>query len=87
MLGAAAAFGEYPLERPLLALMLANPVDVARVLVLTQLDVSALMGYTGAIFEHTFGTTIGVVVAAAALFIWWTVPLGFAGRRFLRRDF
>jgi len=35
-------FGEYPLERPLLAMMLLNPVDLARVLMLLQLDVSAL---------------------------------------------
>lgn len=87
VLAAAAAFGNYPLERPLLALMLANPVDVARVLVLTRLDVSALMGYTGALFEHTFGTSVGMVVATAALLAWWAVPLGLAGRRFLRRDF
>jgi Cu-processing system permease protein len=87
VLGAAAAFGNYPLERPLLALMLANPVDVARVLVLTQLDVSALMGYTGALFEHTFGTILGTAVAAAALLTWCVIPLALAGRRFLRRDF
>ena len=87
VLGAAAAFGNYPLERPLLGLMLANPVDVARVLVLTQLDVSALMGYTGALFEHTFGTVIGTVVAAAALVAWCAIPLGLAERRFLHRDF
>ena len=87
VLGAAAAFGDYPLERPLLALMLANPVDVARVLVLTQLDVSALMGYTGALFEHTFGTALGTSIAAAALVAWIVVPLGMAERRFRRRDF
>lgn len=87
VLAAAAAFGAYPLERPLLALMLANPVDVARVLVITQLDVSALMGYTGALFQHTFGTAVGTGVAAAALLTWCAVPLGLAGRRFLRRDF
>lgn len=87
VLGAAAAFGNYPLERPLLGLMLANPVDVARVLVLTQLDVSALMGYTGALFERTFGTALGTGIAAAALLTWCVIPLGLAGRRFLRRDF
>jgi len=87
VLGAAAAFGNYPLEKPLLGLMLANPVDVARVLVLTQLDVSALMGYTGALFQHTFGTLAGTSVAIAALVAWCAVPLGLAGQRFLRRDF
>lgn len=87
VLGAAAAFGDYPLERPLLALMLANPVDVARVLVLTQLDVSALMGYTGALFQRTFGTAAGTGVAAAALLTWCAIPLILAGRLFRRRDF
>lgn len=87
VLAASAAFGNYPLERPLLALMLANPVDVARVLVLTQLDVSALMGYTGALFQRTFGTIVGTGVAITALVAWCAIPLGFAGQRFLRRDF
>ncbi|MHB1311632.1 MAG: ABC transporter permease subunit [Gemmatimonadaceae bacterium] len=87
VLGAAAAFGNYPLERPLLALMMANPVDLARVLVLTQLDVSALMGYTGALFEHTFGTALGTAVSVAALMVWCAVPLGLAERRFRNRDF
>ncbi|MDQ8154075.1 MAG: ABC transporter permease subunit [Gemmatimonadota bacterium] len=87
VLGAAAAFGNYPLERPLLGLMLANPVDVARVLVLTQLDVSALMGYTGALFEHTFGTALGTSIAAVALLAWCAVPLLLADRRFRTRDF
>ncbi len=87
VLAAAAAFGDYPLERPLLALMMANPVDLARVLVLTQLDVSALMGYTGALFERTFGTALGTSVAVAALVVWCVVPLGMAERRFRNRDF
>jgi Cu-processing system permease protein len=87
VLGAAAAFGDYPLERPLLALMLANPVDVARVLVLTQLDVSALMGYTGALFQRTFGTALGTGVAATALVSWCAIPLFLAERLFRRRDF
>jgi Cu-processing system permease protein len=39
-----AASSDYPLERPMLALTLANPIDLARVTLLLQLDVSALMG-------------------------------------------
>ncbi len=87
VLGASAAFSEYSLERPLLALMAGNPVDLARVLVLTQLDVSALMGYTGALFERTFGTGIGTTVAVATLLAWCAAPLALAARRFQRRDF
>lgn len=79
--------GDWPLERPLLGLMLGNPVDVARVLVLTSLDASALLGYTGALFRRAFGGAIGPAVALTALTLWCTIPMYFARRRFVRRDF
>jgi Cu-processing system permease protein len=78
--------GDYPLERPLLVLMLGNPVDLARVLVLTSLDATALLGYTGALFRKLFGTALGPAVAAMALALWTVVPVLVARRRFLRRD-
>lgn len=81
------AMGDWPLERPLLALMLLNPVDVARVLVLTALDASALLGYTGALFRRVFGSALGPAVAVAALSAWAAIPVLVARRRFLRRDF
>lgn len=81
------ALGDWPLERPLLALMLLNPVDVARVLVLTSLDASALLGYTGALFRRVFGSALGPAIAITALSVWAMLPVFFARRRFLRRDF
>jgi len=54
VLVAVALFSDYPIERPLLALTFANPVDLARVLLLLKLDVAALMGYTGAVFQRVF---------------------------------
>ena len=87
MLAFAASFGEWPLERLLLGLMMLNPVDLARGLVLTQLDVSALMGYTGALFERTFGSLLGTITAVTALVIWVAAPFAIAARRFSRRDF
>lgn len=82
-----AAFGSWPLEKPMLLLMVGNPVDVARVLVLIALDASALLGYTGALFRRAFGTAAGPIVALAALTVWCAIPVLFARRRFLRRDF
>jgi Cu-processing system permease protein len=79
--------GDYPLERPLLALMLANPVDLARVLLLMQFDASALMGYTGAVFQKFFGGTGGIAAAAAALALWVGTPLLLGARAFGKRDF
>jgi Cu-processing system permease protein len=78
---------DYPLERPLLALTLANPVDLGRVVLLLRLDFGALMGYTGAVFERFFGSAAGSFLALAALGAWIALPLGLAARRFRARDF
>ena len=80
-------FADYPLERPALAAMIANPIDLARVLMLLRLDVSALMGYTGAVFERFFGSAGGAVLASLALVMWTGVPLLLGARRFQRKDF
>jgi Cu-processing system permease protein len=80
-------FADYPLERPALALMIANPIDLARVLILMRLDVSALMGYTGAVFEKFFGSAGGTALALLALVVWTGVPLLLGARRFQRKDF
>jgi len=80
-------FADYPLERPALAAMIANPIDLARVLILMRLDVSALMGYTGAVFKNFFGGTGGLTVAALALALWVAVPAWLGVRAFQRKDF
>lgn len=77
----------WPLERPLLALMLLNPVDLGRVLVLLQLDAAALMGHTGAVFARALGGPAGPVVAVAALAAWTLLPYMGARSWFRRRDF
>ncbi len=87
ILAAVSAFGDWPLERPLLVAMLGNPVDLARVLVLTALDANALLGYTGALFRRVFGTGLGPAIAMAGLVAWAAGPVWVARRRFLGRDF
>jgi Cu-processing system permease protein len=87
VLAAVSLLGDWPLERALLAFMLGNPVDLARVLVLTSLDATALLGYTGALFRQLFGSPLGPVIALVALLAWTITPLLLARRRFLRRDF
>ena len=80
-------FRDYPLERPLIGAMLANPVDLSRVLLLLQFDLGALAGYTGAVFERFFGAFQGSLWAIAALTIWITVPVATGLRQFSRKDF
>jgi Cu-processing system permease protein len=79
--------GDHPIERPLLAMLLANPVDLARVLLLMRFDVSALMGYTGAVFSGFFGGTAGPAVSALMLLLWIVVPAWLGLRAFRRKDF
>jgi len=80
-------FGDYPLETPMLLLTLLNPIDLGRVLMLLRLDIAALMGYTGAVFERFFGGPLGMVAAVAALLGWVALPLVLGLRRFRTRDF
>lgn len=87
VLAAVSIFADYPIERPLLGLMLANPVDLGRVLLLLKLDVAALMGYTGAVFERFFGTAGGALLASAMLLVWIAAPLAAAAQAFRRKDF
>ena len=80
-------FSAYPLERPMLAAMILNPVDLARLLSLTALDASMLLGYTGAVFRDFFGSSSGLVAAMAGLGLWVAVPYRLALHRFSRMDF
>lgn len=82
-----AIFADYPIERPLLALSFANPIDLGRMLMLLRLDVAALMGYTGAVFQRFFAGTSGVALASAALAGWIIVPVALSARLFRRKDF
>ena len=81
------ALRDYPLEKPLLALTLANPVDLGRILMLLTFDAAALMGYTGAVFTRFFGTPLGIATAAVALLAWTVVPMLLGLRGFRRKDF
>jgi Cu-processing system permease protein len=82
-----AVFSDYPIERPLLLITFANPIDLGRMLMLLQLDVAALMGYTGAVFQRFFAGTSGIALASAALAGWVLVPLALGARLFRRKDF
>ncbi|MBL0174004.1 MAG: ABC transporter permease subunit [Ignavibacteria bacterium] len=81
------ALSDYPAEPFALAFTFLNPVDLARIALTMQFDVSALMGYTGAVFEQLFGTGLGLAAAFAALLLWAGVPFLIAQRLFTRRDF
>jgi hypothetical protein len=54
-------------SRPVIAMSLLNPIDLGRILLLLNLDASALMGFTGAVFERFFGSGTGQAISLAAM--------------------
>ena len=80
------SFSDYPIEKITLALISLNPVDLARIVILLKLDISALMGYTGAFYKDFFGTQFGMIYSFSMLLVWTGIPLLFSLRKFLRKD-
>lgn len=81
------AFGAYPLEKFALVSSFLNPIDLSRTLMLFQLDNSAMMGYTGAVFKKFFGTFMGTFSIAGGYLLWIMVPYFLLLRKALRKDF
>ena len=80
-------FEDYPLEKVMIAISLINPIDLARILFLIKFNISALMGYTGAVFQNFFGSMLGVVLSILFLLIWIFVPVYFSTKSFSKKDF
>ncbi|MEI2750540.1 MAG: ABC transporter permease subunit [Ferruginibacter sp.] len=79
-------FADYPVEKPMVAISMLNPVDIGRVMILLRMDESALMGYTGAIFRNFFGTGTGVVISFLVLLLWVLIPAMLSVRKFKNKD-
>lgn len=79
-------FADYPLEKAMVGFTAFNPIDLSRIMVLLKMDVSAMMGYTGAVFKDFFGTATGVTVSFAVLLLWISIPAWLSVRRFNRKD-
>ena len=80
-------FEEYPLDSFSLAAIMFNPIDLSRTLILLKLDISALLGYTGAIFKQFFGTYTGLTVSITTLILWTVLPIWRLAYKARRKDF
>ena len=80
-------FEEYPLDSFSLAATMFNPIDLSRTLILLKLDISALMGYTGAIFKQFFGTDLGLIISLGVLFLWTVLPIYRLAYKSGKKDF
>lgn len=79
-------FSDYPIENAMVGVTAFSPIDLARIQILLHLDVSAMMGYTGAIFKDFFGTSIGLVVSFALLCLWVIIPFFISLKKFRTKD-
>jgi Cu-processing system permease protein len=70
----------------LLSLLLANPVDVVRMLVLLALGARASLGPGGAVLGEMIEQGGGIAVVAAALLLWLLAPLWIGWRSFQNSD-
>lgn len=86
VLSALLILSDYPMEKISLVFTALNPTDLARILVLMKLDVSALMGITGAVFQNFFNSNIGISIAFFLLILWIIIPISWAFRLFNKKD-
>ena len=80
-------FDDYPLDTLSLLASMLNPIDLSRILILLKLDISALLGYTGALFQNFFGTGFGMMISLVILLGWCVVPTFLMLRLSKRKDF
>lgn len=79
-------FADYPLEKLSIGLTALNPIDLIRILVLLKMDISAMMGYTGAVFKQFFEGWYGYLFIGIIMLLWLFVPAFFAVRKFNKKD-
>ena len=79
-------FADYPLEKAMIGISALNPIDLSRILILLHMDVSAMMGYTGAVFKDFFGTGTGMAISFGVLLVWCILPVWMSTRKFNRKD-
>lgn len=77
---------EYPIENAMVAVTAFSPIDLARIQILLHLDISAMMGYTGAIFKDFFGTSIGLIISFLLLCLWAIIPFYISLKKFKNKD-
>lgn len=79
-------FSDYPIEKLVIVMSALSPIDLCRILILIQLDISAMMGLTGRLFHDIFGTNFGFIVSFLLLLIWLAIPFLISLYKFKRKD-
>lgn len=79
-------FADYPIEKAVVLLSALSPIDLSRILILLKLDVSAMLGYTGAVFKNSFGNNWGLVLSFTLLTLWVLIPFYASLKKFKSKD-
>lgn len=79
-------FSEYPIEKFMIGVAVLSPIDLARILIILQLDISVLMGFTGAVFKDFFGTKVGLAISFGMLLVWTLAPYFISRHKFKTKD-
>jgi Cu-processing system permease protein len=77
---------DYPLEKPMIGISALNPIDMGRILIMLQMDVAAMLGYTGAVFKEFFGSLAGMLFVVLVLVLWILIPVWLSVRKFNSKD-
>lgn len=77
---------DYPVEPFVVPLAALNPIDLARILVMLEIDLAAMMGYSGAVYKSFFGGAAGMGMAGIVLLLWCLLPTWRAFRSFRNKD-
>ena len=80
-------FNDYPIEKLMMILTLLNPIDLGRIMILLQVDMSALMGFSGAVFQDFFGNFTGIFISVLFILLWIFIPLLISLRIFKKTNF
>ena len=79
-------FADYPIEGIMATLTGLNPVGLSRIFVLLQLNISAMLGYAGAVFAKMFGSGGGMGISMIILFMWASIPFMYSLIKFNKKD-
>jgi Cu-processing system permease protein len=79
--------GEYPVEIPSLIIILLNPIDLVRIVMILQTKASVLLGFSGAFLLKTIGFQSLLILSVFFLSGWILIPLWISYKRFVKRNF
>ena len=86
VMGGIILFRDYPLEIPILIMVFLNPLDLVRVILLLNMDLSAIMGIGTASVKNVLGNVYGMLGACLVLFVWAWLLFRISLRKFILKD-